>query len=182
MRVFHITPYLEGNIGGGINESVRLLPADSWVCLRDADTMFLTSTQQRLVQQIAESDPPFSVIGAMTNRIRAPWQLQDGRISDNPNIDYHMRIAKARERDHGPRVIDSAWPVAGFFMLFSRETWLEAGGFPEHTVYFDKEFTKTVMRLGGRLGLAVGLYIWHTYRLGSADPVNDVTHLVGAGL
>lgn len=180
--VYHITPYMKGNIGGGINETVRHLPEDAWVCLRDADTMFLTSTQQQLVQHIADSDPPFSVIGAVTNRIRAPWQLHNGEISNNVAIDYHIRIAQGRERDHAERVIECPWPVAGFFMLFRRGTWFDLGGFPERTAYFDKEFTKAALRRGGKLGVALGLYLWHTYRLGSADPVNETAHLKEAGL
>lgn len=186
MSVYHITPYMKGNIGGGINDHIRHMPKDAWVCLRDADTMFLTSSQQLLVDQIAHEDPPFALIGCMTNRIRAPWQLHGGQISDNPNIDYHMRIARDREASYGGQVIDAAWPVAGFFMLFRRMTWMDVGGFPERTAYFDKEFSRAVLkhdtRFSGRLGIAIGLYLWHSYRLGSADPVNDVAHLAGAGL
>ncbi len=180
--VYYSTPYKDGDIGGGINDFVALLPPAAWVCVRDADTLFLTSTQQLLIQRIAKAEPEFDVIGAMTNRIRAPYQLHCGEISEETRIDHHIAIARRRECLYGVQIQSCPWPVAGFFMLFRKSTWEAVGGFKTRTAYFDKEFTKDVIRTGGSLGVAPGLYLWHTYRLGSEDPVNHVDHLRGAGL
>lgn len=180
--VFYSTPYRAGDIGGGINEFIALLPDDAWVCIRDADTLFLTSEQQPLVQLIAESNPPFDVIGAMTNRLRSVVQCHGGAISDDPDIRNHMAIAHDRFAQNGADLLHVPPPhVAGMFMLFRKSLWLKHK-FPERTAHFDSEWTWAVHRDGGRLAVAQGLYLWHSYRFGHADPANYTKHLRGAGL
>ena len=182
MKVYHSTPYMHGDIGGGINEFMQGVPDGAWACIRDADTMFLTPTQQHLVERVTENDPEFDLIGAMTNRIRAPWQLHGGTISDNDRISHHIRIAQDREECYDTAVIEVPSPVAGFFMLFRKSTWARVGGFQRNTAYFDIEFSRAVLRSGGRLGAIPGLYLWHTYRLGKPNPTTYTKHLAGAGL
>ena len=180
--VYYSTPYKAGDIGGGINDFVALLPDDAWVCIRDADTLFLTSEQQPLIQLIAASDPPFDVIGCKTNRLRSAIQCHEGQISDDPDISHHIAIAHDLFAQHGGLLMPVPPPhVAGMFMLFRKSLWDEFK-IPERTAYFDVEWTRQLHANGKRLGLAVGLYLWHSYRFGKKDPANYTKHLRGAGL
>lgn len=176
MDVFHSTPYRHGDIGGGINAFLELLPADAWACIRDADTLFFPGGQH-LVERIVDTNPKFDLIGCMTNRIRLPWQLHDGKISDNDRIGYHQKIAIERHETHDVRVTDAPCPIAGMFMLFRVKTWRQMGGFATHSATFDKQFSKAIVQAGGRLGVAQGIYLWHSYRLGHANPTESIDHL-----
>lgn len=174
--VFHSTPYKLDDIGGGINEFLSLLPRHAWACIRDADTLFLNGGQQQLIQQIVDENPRFDLIGCMTNRIGVPWQQHNGQISDNDRIGYHARLSTARLLAHGTRITDAPAPIAGFFMLFRVSTWQNIK-FEQHTAQFDIRFSKEIVKAGGRLGVAQGLYLWHSYRLGHSDPTKSVDHL-----
>lgn len=177
MTIFYGTPWRTGDIGGGINEFVAALPRDSWVCIRDGDTLFLTSDWGTQVEQIiARSGAHFSVIGAMANRLASPYQLHGGAISECGDITTHREIAQQRWREHGAAVREVPGPIAGMCMLFHRRVW-ERVPFPEHSIFFDKIFCSRVRHEGGRLGVALGLYLFHLYRWGEADPVKSVGHL-----
>ncbi|MCC5410645.1 hypothetical protein LMT12_29480, partial [Escherichia coli] len=96
--IYYITPYLTGNIGKAINEAIAVLPDDSWVCLRDTDTMFLLPDQPSMLEELVMSNPPFDVIGATCNRLGSGYQLFSNQINDDPDILNHIEYAKiARE-------------------------------------------------------------------------------------
>jgi hypothetical protein len=178
MSVFYVTPWKTGDIGGGINESLALLPSDAWVCVRDGDTMFLSADWGAQVEQIiARNGVRFDVIGAMTNRLRSRYQLHDGAISEVGDIGYHREIARQRWRDYGASVGEVPGPLAGMCLIFHRSVW-ERVPFEPYTIWFDKRFSSRVRELGGRLGVAHGLYLFHLYRWGEADPANSIEHLL----
>lgn len=180
--VYYSTPYKPGNIGGGINDFVSLLPDDAWVCIRDADTLFLIDQQQPLIQLIVDSDPPFDLIGCKTNRLRSAIQCHNGEISEEPDIRKHIAIAHDLLGQNGTDILPVPPPhVAGMFMLFRKSLWDELH-FPENTAYFDSEWTWALHARGKQLGIALGIYLWHSYRFGKKDPANYNKHLRGAGL
>ena len=113
---------------------------------------------------------------AMTNRLRAGYQLHDGVISDEPDIRVHVAIAEQREADHWAQIKPCMGPVAGMFMLFRKSLWNQVR-FRSGTIYFDKRFCSEVQRRGARLGIAQGLYLFHLYRFGKPDPCNYTAHL-----
>ncbi|MBP0943096.1 hypothetical protein V2K16_22730 [Pseudomonas alliivorans] len=176
MRIFYSTPYREGDIGGALNEFCDLVPDDAWICIRDADTLFLTSQQQRQIQHIADSDPPFELIGCLTNRIKAPYQLHQGMFSEEPDITAHITVAQLCEAQEWGVVKPCTGPVAGMFMLF-RKSLLQLARFRQHSIYFDKRFCRDVQAQGARLGVAQGIYLFHLYRFGKRDPCNYTEHL-----
>jgi len=176
--VFHSTPFKDGDIGGGLNDFIDLLPDNAWVCLRDADTLFLTPDAPRQVAQIARSDPPFDVIGCVTNRLRAPYQLHNGKLSDNPDIRDHIQIAAQREKEHWCELKPISAPVAGMFLLFRKNTWQRLGGFEPRCITFDVKFSQRLLAAGGKIAIATGLYLFHLYRFGEPDPTNAVSHLI----
>lgn len=178
--IYHFTPWLTGNIGGGINACIRLLPDDAWVCLRDGDTSFLSPQWGAQVEAIvAEHGDTYDLIGAMTNRIRAPYQLHDGVLSDEADLSRHVAIATDRWTEHLTAVAPVPYgPIAGFLMLFRKSTWARHP-FAEHSIYFDQQFTDAVRHNGGKVGVALGLYVLHLYRWGKRNPTARLEHLRG---
>jgi hypothetical protein len=54
-------------------------------------------------------------------------------------------------------------------MLFSKRTWEDVGGFREGGVAvggqtLDNHFSKSVIKIGGKIGIAKGIYLFHIYR------------------
>jgi hypothetical protein len=178
--VFHSTPWCSGNIGAGLNEFCALVPDDAWICLRDGDTLFLTPDWGRQIEAVVRDNPQYAIIGCMTNRLRASYQLHAGRFSDEPDIGKHRAIAVERQAQHATRVEDlTHGPVAGLFMLFPKRVW-QRHPFEERTINFDTTFTDAVRADGGRIGIAQGLYLFHMYRWGQRNPLNHIKHLEGA--
>lgn len=177
--IYHLTPWLTGNIGGGLNASIGLLPDDAWVCIRDGDTLFLTDAWGAQLEQVVAALPEgMDVVGCMTNRLRAPYQLHGGQISPVADIGHHRRIAYERWEAHGPAVAEVPGPVAGMLMLFRKATW-ERHPFVERSVYFDRDFCAAARQHGSRVGVALGIYLFHLYRWGQRDPTRAVAHLAG---
>lgn len=177
--IYYITPYLTGDIGKAINEAIAVLPEDSWVCLRDTDTMFLLPDQPSMLEALVNSNPLFDVIGASCNRLGSGYQLYGEVINDDPNILNHIEYAKkAREKyKNNIEVVPTDKPLAGFFLLFRKSLWNEIP-FEERTIQFDLIFSRTLHEKGKRLGLMRGMYLFHIYRLGYDRPQRAVSHLM----
>ena len=190
MKVHHITPLTKDkNFGKAINDIVRHLPDEDWICLRDYDTIPMTPIKDYI--EIIDSilnDPKneqYGVIGAMTNRQGLSWLCHDGRISDEADINKHLEIGRWRRDKHGSEVILSHGNsgVAGTFMLFRKKTWKEVGGFKEGGICIDGKmldyiFCMDVKLTGKRMGVATGLYIFHLYRWGTINPMSKTNHLL----
>jgi len=175
--IYHFTPFFRGNISEGINRCVELVPEDAWVCIRDADTMFLTWRQQWQLEKITENTP-FSLISCMTNRCYPTYCMPDGHLSHNYDLLHHVSIANRLEREHWCEVEDavelgakdgSEGLLYGQFLMFPKKVWREVGGFSGHTDH-DFPFSRAVLKAGYRLGVAKGVYILHAFRPGVAIP------------
>lgn len=177
--IYHITPYLTGDIGKGINDTIRELPEDSWICLRDIDTMFLLPEQPAWLESLVRSDPQFDVIGASCNRLGSTYQLFDRVISEDSDIRRHVEIAKIAKNLFGMDIeeVPQDVPLAGFFLLFRKSLWNEIP-FEERSIQFDLIFSKILHEKQKRLGLLRGVYLFHTYRLGYENPRKAVSHLL----
>lgn len=177
--IFHITPYLSGDIGKGINDTIRELPEDSWICLRDIDTMFLLPEQPMWLETLVRSNPEYDVIGASCNRLGSTYQLFGNMVSDDPDIRNHIEIAKLSRATWGNSIEDVPLgvPLAGFFLLFRKSLWLEIP-FEERSIQFDLIFSNTLHAQNKRLGIMRGMYLFHTYRLGSENPRKAISHLI----
>lgn len=178
-NIYYSTPYYQGNIGKGLNDFCALVPNDAWICLRDADTLFLTPKQQEQILDIVSSNPDFDLMGCKTNRLRAPYQLYNGVLSDNPNIQDHINIAERLEKEHYSEIKPVNDVVAGMFMLFRKSLWDEIK-FEENSIFFDKTFSQQLLNKGYKLGIAQGIYLFHLYRFGKPNPCNYVQHLKSA--
>jgi hypothetical protein len=177
-RIWYPSPYsITRNIGGAINAEAIGKELNDWLCIRDGDSMFLTPQWGKVIAEAVEKyGDKYQLIGCMTNRLNDRHQLHNGIFSDDPDIRNHMHIAKQREREYGSTVIDCPGDVAGVFMLFQVRTLL-ALPFIENDIYFDRKFCETLRYNGMKLGIMPGLYIFHLYRMWSADPVRDTKHL-----
>ena len=177
--IYYITPYLTGNIGKAINEAIAVLPDDSWVCLRDTDTMFLLPDQPSMLEELIMSNPPFDVIGATCNRLGSGYQLFSNQINDDPDILNHIEYAKIAREYHKTNVeeVPFGTPLAGFFLLFRKSLWNEIP-FEEKSIQFDLIFSRTLHEKGKRLGLMRGMYLFHIYRVCQTNPQRSIHHLL----
>lgn len=182
MNIFYITPYTSErnrqgfpNIGGAINSCVASLPDDCYICLRDGDTMFLTSDWGTQIEQIIQANPQYDLITCMTNRLGVKEQLINGQFMEG-DISHQIEVAKTSWQDHGITVIPARL-AAGLCMIFRKSLWKNVGGFPEFDITFDRVFSQKVIKSGSKIGIATGLYIFHNYRMLSSNPQNDIKHL-----
>lgn len=177
MRIHYFTPFdTNKNIGYAHNEAVKSVQdPEDWICLRDADTMFLLPDFGNTIEEaINTHGKDYKLFGCLTNRLGVSHQLYKNNFSDNSDMSEHIKIAK--ECVNNNNVIDCDL-VAGMFMLFQKKTWLEVGGF-ETSIYFDKLFSQKIIKHGGRLGILQSIYIFHLYRWGQKNAPYKYQHLL----
>jgi len=176
--IYFGSPYLQGNIGGAWNRFCCLVPDGDWICLVDADAMFLQPDYGSFVEDIAENSD-YDLIGCVTNRVRNLRQCHDNDFSDNMDVRIHYDIAKERRVLYGTTV-EPFHCIAGLFMLFRKSLWDKVGGFREHTMNPDVTFSAEAKTAGAKVGIAKGLYLFHGYRIwqqGREASINDIAHL-----
>jgi len=170
--VHHITPARsDKNFGKAINQMIEHLPEDDWICLRDIDTV--PTNHVSFIQQCEDiaNKGEWDLIGCMTNRLGLHYQLIDGRISENTDFLHHMEIGNQLAKDHWADVKPCPASIGGIFMMFSKSLWLKVGKFPEGGIVIKGKFldwwiSDSVRKIRGKIGIAQGIYLWHTYRIG----------------
>jgi len=181
MNIFYLSPYSpnenpnDNNIGGVYNYQISCLPDDAWICLLDHDAMFLRSDTKRQIHEIVSRNE-YDVYGCVTNRLASTYQLYNGEFSEETDILKHIEIANELHRDYYGQVHPSTEILAGVCLIFSKATWSKVGGFKENSIRLDIEFCEDVMKFG-KIGLMLGVYIFHLYRMGSKNPKFDIGHL-----
>lgn len=179
-RIWYLTPFsTEKNIGKEYNEQISRIPPNDWICIRDGDTIFLSPENQwgkQISDIIATHGNKYDLIGCVTNRLRSTVQLHENTFSNNHDMLHHGGIAKALFETKYNSVRGHKQPIAGLFMLFPRKTW-DKVKFRENSDTFDTHFGKDLIKLGGKIGIAEGVYVYHWYRAWSEDPLNDKKHL-----
>lgn len=171
------TPFaIDLNIGRAYNEECARADKDDWICLRDGDTMFLLPDWGRQIADIMARNSHYDLIGCMTNRLGALHQLHNRQCSGDGNIANHIAIARELHDKHYDQVKDYKQTVAGMFLLFPKRTW-ECHPFVENDIRFDIHFSRSIMKAGGRLGIATGFYLFHLYRFGAQNPKKEIDHL-----
>ena len=183
VRVHHITPARsDKNFGKAINEIIEKLPENDWICLRDIDTF--PPLHNEFIKQIEElaNDPKgYSLFGCMTNRIGLDYQLAPGMF-DNYDIKDHVEKATELLANKRIKPLGRSQTVGGVLMLFSKQTWIKAGKFPEGGIrvngsFVDYHFSKSVSRFG-KLGIAENIYLFHNYRFGAKSTRLEIKHLI----
>jgi hypothetical protein len=175
--VHYIQPYsTEKNIGGAINKAIIQLnaPADDWICLLDHDVMWLLpDSKARLERILLTTD--YDILGPVTNRLAMPYQLVSGMF-DITDIKTHIDVAKKLESD---TVEPYPHILAAFCLCFRVKTWQQLGGFKENDITFDLIFCLMAQKSKMKLGLCVGIYLFHTYRMfADENPKYYIKHLL----
>lgn len=170
--VHHITPArADKNFGKAINQLIEHLPDNDWICLRDIDTVPVNHVE--FIKQCEEiaNRGDFDLVSCMTNRLGLGYQLVGGKINESMNFLDHMEIGKKLASEFGSQVVKCPASVGGIMMMFSKKTWLRIGKVPEGGIcldgkYIDYHISEKVSKLRMKTGIAKGIYLWHTYRIG----------------
>lgn len=183
-KIWYSNPYnTQKNIGKALNEFCELVPDDDWICLQDGDMMYLTPDWGLQIEEVVKKyGNEYSLIGCMTNRLARQTQRYKDFIDDNHNILYHYEIAEKLKAEHWAEIKDVPnnnrdGLIAGMFMLFPKLVWKKIK-FKENNIGFDDAFSIGVKRIGGKLGVMTGLYVYHFYRGWSNEPKRDRKHLL----
>jgi hypothetical protein len=182
-QVHHITPARsDKNFGKAINQLIEGLPDSDWICLRDIDTVPMY--HEKFIQQceeIANNPQGYDLIGCMTNRLGLPYQLVPNMFNE---WDIKVHREKAKELAEKPKIkpLQRTQTIGGLMMLFSKQTWIKAGKFPEGGIilkgsFVDYHFSKAVGKFG-KLGIAEHIYLLHLYRMDSNDTRTNKQHLI----
>lgn len=182
ITVHHITPATsDKNFGYAINRLIEGLPDNDWICLRDIDTF--PPYHEEFIKQvdtIANGNHNFALIGCMTNRLGLAYQLVPGMF-DEKDISKHREVAKVLSERKTIKPLQRYQTIGGLFMLFSKNTWLRAGKFPEGGIeingkFVDYYFSRAVNQFG-RIGIAEGIYLYHNYRIEATNTRTATAHL-----
>lgn len=175
--IHYISPYAtDGNIGRAINEACALVPDGDWICLRDGDAMFTTPDWGRTIDNVVRGHgDKYDLFGAVTNRIGWKHHQVPGMF-DEWDYRKHVEAGQILRDTHGTHVTATSELIAGFFMLFSKDTWgrIRFTEDRRRARLFDGDFSRQV----GRRAVIQGLYLFHAYRPWSNSPRNDIKHLL----
>lgn len=182
-KVFYSTPWSsQKNIGGANNEFISLLPDNAWICITDADSQFMLPDWGKQIEDIIlKNGNNFDLIGCVTNRLGGLHQCYDNKFSEDFDAINHYEIAKELHEKYYDEVEETSG-VAGLCMIFSKSTWRKVGGFVENNITADTLFNKSVKKKSGKIGLAKGLYRFHSYRIweagnGRSKAQHSIKHL-----
>lgn len=175
MTIHYPSPFaLDLNIGAEYNARISEL-SDGWICLRDYDTLLFPGSCN-LIPRIIADNPEYELFTALTNRVGVSMHCVTGMF-DEDSILKHQDKAKELADNFGTKIMETGI-APGFCMIFPKSLWKRIGGFPEHSITFDREFSYKAKKAGARIGLALGLYIFHLYRYPHADAKNHTGHLL----
>lgn len=157
--IYEFTPYAQDKrYGKVLNDCVSITPQDSWICIRDRDTMYLDPNSGDLLYEAIRDNPDCKFFTCSTNRVFGQ------PLSDNTDILNHFK--KTFEKREEKSYIEVTGVVPAFFWLFHRSVW-EENKFDELPIIanhmsFDARWTK---RLNIKKIRIEHLYIFHFYRL-----------------
>jgi GT2 family glycosyltransferase len=179
-NVHHITPgRSDKNLGKAINDIIKLLPENDWVCIRDIDTYPTYHEKFFDTCESIANQGKFDLVGCLTNRLGLPWQCVTG-MYDESDIRIHRSKGIELYQKNKDAVLQVNKNIAGLFFLFPKSTWVKVGGFKEGGIridgkYIDYQFSRAVQRLGLKTGIASGIYLFHWYRFDKDK--KDTEHL-----
>lgn len=181
LNIYYFTPYsTTKNIANEYNKYIETVPNDDdWICLLDADIMFLTPDYGSQIHEIVtKHKDTIGMFTCLTNRVGSPWQCYEGYISENDSIRNHRAIAKYVREKYQNQICRIIYPISGYFMLFSKKTWREVGKFNESLgmLGVDTDFSQKIMRNKKHIALIQGLYVFHYYRL--VEGIEHKKHLL----
>lgn len=162
-----VQPYRsDKNLGKAYNQTIRLYPDNSWICLLDYDAMFLIPDALQHVEKYTEMFPGTGIFTCFTNRLHPESKGQLlGVMSEDTDIREHIQIAERQKRELY-KTTPLNHHIGGFCMVVNKETWKRCH-FREDKkcLGVDNDFSRSILDKGGSILRMDGIYVWHTYRL-----------------
>ena len=165
--IYYRSPFRsDKNLGKAYNDEMQMLPGDAWVCFTDFDACFLHYNFNNRIEQHIKLRPDTGLFTCYTNRVKNWDQCIHGEIGSNPDIIHWKKVACDLTKYNG-EVVDIGKEVSGVCMVFSKKTWLEAGGFREtgKPLGIDHYFCWEILKLKKKILLMKDVFIFHYYRL-----------------
>lgn len=178
MVVHYISPYrTDKNIGKAINDAIRQLNAadEDWICHLDQDALWLLPDSKKQLEEIL-AVTGYDILGPLTNRLGSELQLSPCMYVET-DIMKHIQAAKDYAQiNYGLTKSVTEGVLAAFCLCFQVSTWKSLGGFQENSLNFDWYFSEMAKKMGFKLGIMSGIYVFHLYRMGKNK--DDYSHLV----
>lgn len=172
MKIEFISPYaFNGLIGAAYNDAIARQPENSWICINDHDTLKPPGFADRISRVLDVHGHPDRMFGAMTNRVGWRNDAVVQEMYNNDSVTDHLIMAKSLWNMNGV-AIRPVEIVCGYCMVFHKTLWEKMGGFPDRTIVFDKQMSSVAETY-----LMIGVYIFHLYRWGRANPEFVTNHL-----
>lgn len=178
-HICYIQPYAsDKNIGKEYNYHCDKVAENDWICILDHDVMFLHPETKKQIEEIVQTQgKAWDLLGAVTNRIASAHQCAYNTFSDNPNILDHYNTACELHTSNYGDVKMTLKGIAGFLMLMPKKTWTKLK-FIENNIAFDTDFSRRLLRKGGKIGVMTGVYVFHYYRFHAENPTQFKEHLI----
>jgi GT2 family glycosyltransferase len=166
------------------NEIMCLANEDDWVCFIDHDAVWTTYDWYTQIQSIISKYPDGGLFVAMTNRIGLPIQVPFPTLSkqrlkeyggpvytvsgNSHDMRFHRKMGHTMADKHKIDVLDLTDKISnGVVQVTSKRVWKEAGGFNESRDALggvDTDYHRAVKRIGKKIYLMRGIYVYHWYR------------------
>jgi GT2 family glycosyltransferase len=171
VRPFIFSPYsTDQNLGEAYNDLFKQQTSDDAILLlSDQDVMFFgTEKPGHILAEIIGNKPNFGIITCLTNRINNSHQrTQKTHLHNVSDTLVHENEARITAREQGSKVERITAPISGHVMVVRKRVWREVGGFLEKGILrVDNDFSCKVENAGYSIFLALGIYVYHHYRMG----------------
>jgi len=168
--IYYRTPYsLDKRLDEYYNAEMALLPNDDdWCCFLDGDAMFLTPDFGHQIQEIVTENTEYDLFTCMTNRVGTKYQCVEDMWQTN-DIEKHREVAEYYNGNDLILDITTYAPLSGVMILLNKKAWRESGGFTHKGMLgVDNSIHYNVRNAGMKVGLMLGVYVYHWYRGGDA--------------
>lgn len=169
------TPYaLDKNLGAAYNDIINR-SNEKWVIVKDADVMFLTPDQPKLIPEyIVKYGSGTGIFTCYCNRVGYSHQRLNGVINQDDSIRNAIKIAE-QIQNNPISVTELPSLISGFFMIINKRAWREIGGFKYGLLGVDDDFSRRIANKGYHILRMDSIYLWHSYRINK--DFKDTSHL-----
>lgn len=187
MNIYQIQPYdfsEKKNYGKAANELIAQLPEDAWIIVNDIDGFIITPAQHYggIVNQAIADHPDTGLFTCWSQRTRNPQQSLNGMVDEDGDLRKHRKSAVSQLSWAGSYTeLDEV--ISGFWMLFSKATWQQVGGFYEgkkpgvaNCLQVDNFFSSAILKQGLKIRRIDALVYCHYYRL--SETILNTKHLM----
>lgn len=179
MKIHFLQPFsYELNIGKAYNEAIENIPDEDFVCITDQDTLKFDLFAARMRQTLMSiKDAENVLLTCRTNRLRRPNKQVIGTLFEERDLHKHHIFAENLWQFHKTRTEETDL-AAGVCLTFNSGVLKKLGGFKESSIVFDRDISSAYRKAGKRVLISQGIYLFHLYRWGKADPENNIDHLL----